>query len=787
MSTLDRKLKSDLRSIAGQAIAIALVLGCGIATFVMSSSMVETLENTGERYYAQQRFAHLFVKLTRAPKTLEARLAEIPGVAAVQTRVVRPGQVNMPGLQEPANLRLLSLADDPSRELNRLYLVEGRRPDPKREGEVVVAESFAQAHQIKPGETLDALLDGKYQTLTVVGIGLSPEFLFAIEPGQFLPDDKRFGIVWMSERQLAAAFDMEGAFDDASILVQKNASIDSVKQAVDRLTDPYGGTGAFDRSEQDSHKRLADELLQLRSMATVSPTIFLIVATFLFNVALSRLVRAQRDEIATLRAFGFTSTEIGFHYLKFALILILPGMLLGVCMGYGLSLWISGVYQRFFRFPFLETQLSTSGTTFACMTALIACLIGGGSSLLSAIRLAPAEAMRPPTPPAYHHGWLESFVGFFKLSPVARMVVRKLTRSVSLSLMTIVGIALAEAVLVLGSFVEDTIDYVMDTTFRRSQRQDVTVVFNQASGEEVIDDLRHMPGVEEVEPFRAVPVRMRHEWKTRRVAIQGLEPNARLFRVFNAQDKPVAIAPAGLTISEKLGELLDVKIGDRVEIEVLEGERVKRTVVIAAMFRDYTEPGAYMPREALQRLLQEGPRVSGAFVRVTDGRLPEFQEQVKRTPTIATASGREAMLNSFRETFAENMLMMRTVNLTFATVIALGVIYNCARITLSERSRELATMRVIGFSRWEVAWVLWGELGTLTLIAIPIGLVIGYGLCMFASQSLDTETHRFPLVVDSSTFAFAALVVLATALGSLWIVRRRLDHLDLIAVLKSRE
>ncbi|MCA9104981.1 MAG: ABC transporter permease, partial [Planctomycetales bacterium] len=771
MATLDRKLYSDLRSIAGQAIAIALVLSCGIATFVMSSSMVQTLESTGDRYYADQRFAHLFAHLTRAPKTLESRLAAIPGVAAVQTRVVRSGQVSMPGLDEPANLRLLSLADDPGRELNQIYLVQGRRPDPKREGEVVVAESFALAHQLRPGDRLNALLDGKYQQLSIVGIGLSPEFLFAIEPGQFLPDDRRFGIVWMSERHLAAAFDMEGAFDDVSVLLQKNASPERVKQAVDRLIDPYGGTGVFDRNEQDSHKRLADELLQLRNMATVSPTIFLIVATFLFNVALSRLVRAQRDEIATLRAFGFTSLEIGWHYLKFMLILVMPGLVSGVGLGYVLSLWISEVYQKFFRFPFLETQLSTSGASFACLVALFACLIGGGGALRSAMRLAPAEAMRPPAPPNYHAGWLEAFVRFFRLPPVARMVVRKLSRSVSLSAMTIVGIALAEAVIVLGAFVEDTVDYVMDTTFRRSQQQDVTVVFTQASSEDVINDLRHLPGVAEIEPFRAVPVRIRHEWRVRRLAIQGLDLPSELFRVFDDQDQLVPIAPEGLTVSEKLAELLGAKIGDTVQIEVLEGERVRREVVIAATFRDYTEPGAYMPRESLQRLLQEGPRVSGAFVRITPGELPRFQQRVKQTPTIATAINREAMLDSFRDTFAENMLIMRTVNLAFATVIALGVIYNCARITLAERSRELATMRVIGFSRTEVAWVLWGELGTLTLLAVPLGLVVGYGLCVFASQSLDTETHRFPVIVQPSTFAYAALVVLLTALGSLWLVR----------------
>ena len=787
MATLDRKLKSDLRAVLGQAIAIALVLGCGIATFVMSTSMIETLESTCARYYDDYRFGDLFVRLERAPRPVGSRLAEIPGVAEVRTRIVRAGQVDMPTLDEPANVQLVSIGDDPRRDLNRIHLRSGRLPDPNREGEVVVAESFALAHGLRPGATLDALLDGRRRELTVVGVGLSPEFVFLIEPGQFLPDDRRFGVLWMAERQLAAVFRMEGAFDEATFRLQPSAVLPDVRRSIDRLLDPFGGTGVFDRSEQESHKRLADELSQLRSMATVSPFIFLIVAAFLFHIAVSRLIDSQRDEIATLRAFGYTAIEIGLHYLKFMLVLALPGMIVGIALGYWLSLEVGELYMRFFRFPFLDTRLSTSGTAIACSISLLTCLVGGGGALRRAMRLAPADAMRPPTPPIHHADWTESLASLLRLPPLALMVLRRLRRSPNLAAMTLLGIALSEAVLVMGTFVEDTVDYVIDTQFRQAQRQDATVVFVSPRGPEAIDALRQMEGVERVEPFRAVPVRIRHGRNVRRLAIQGLVPEPELFRVLDQNDRPIPLAPQGLTISEKLAEVLQVRIGDSVELEVLEGSRPRRTERIAATFRDYTEPGAYMTLESLDRLMVEGHRVSGAHVRTRPGELAEFQRRVKRTPIIATCSSRQAMLDGFRRTFAENLMIMRSVNLIFATILSLGVIYNCARITLAERSRELATMRVLGFTKREVAWVLWGELGVLVLAAVPVGLVIGYFLCVLTSSSLDTETHRFPVVIRRATFAYAATVVLLTAIGSAWIVRLRLDRLDLMAVLKSRE
>jgi putative ABC transport system permease protein len=787
LRTLERKLLVDLRRLWGQSVAISLVLACGVATFVMSVSTLRSLEATRDRYYHDYRFADVFVHLKRAPAGLRGRLAEIPGVVGVSTRVVEPVLLDIPGMIEPATARLISSADDPSGDLNRTHLRRGRFPEPTRPDEIVVAENFAEAHGLEPGDSVAAILNGKRRRLRVVGVGLSPEFIYAVPPGQLLPDDRRYGIFWAANRQIAAGFDMEGAFNDASLLLASDASVDDVVFRVDRLLDAYGGLGAYGREDQESHRRVADEMLQMRSMALVAPLIFLSVTAFLFHIVLSRMIDGQRDEIAMLRAFGYTAGEIGRHYLKFVVILLVPGILLGTLVGAGLARNLATTYGRFFRFPLLEFHLTWDAVGVAAAMALAAGVLGAFGAVLKAIRLVPAEAMRPQAPETFRETWTDRLGIWNRLPPIGLMVVRRLRRNFRPALLSMLGIALGEGVLVLGLFVEDTVEYVLDVQFSQSQRQDVMLSFREPLSARAFHDTEHLPGVRQAEPFRAVPVRLSNGRFSHRGAILGLAERPQLFRVLDEADRPVEIAGEGLTVSRKMAELLDVRPGDEVLVEVLEARRVRRTVLVTTVFPNYTEPAAYMRRAALHRLLEEGEQVSGAFVTVDERLADRFHRFVKETPKITGLSDKQAAIDSFRRTFAENLLRMRAVNLVFAFIICFGVIYNCARITLAERSRELATMRVLGFTRRETSAVLLGELFCITLAALPVGLAVGYGLSYATTSALDTETHRFPLVIDRETYAFAATVVSAAAAFSAAVVRRMIDRVDLIAVLKAKE
>lgn len=788
MSALDQKLLRDLRHAWGPVTAVVLVLACGVATYVMSLSMLSSLVRSREAYYDRGRFAHVFAHLKRAPDPLAADLADVPGVAQVETRIVVHATLDVPGMPEPAVARLVSVPDRPGPTLNALYVRAGRAIEPGRGGEALVSEGFAAAHGLQPGDTVAAVINGRRQHLRIVGVALSPEYVYAIRAGDLLPDDRHFGVLWMARADLAAAYDMTGAFNDIALTLAPDASEPEVIRRLDRLTEQYGGLGAYGRADHPSHRFVENELNELRGMASVVPAIFLAVAAFLVNVVLSRLIATQREQIATLKAFGYTRGEVARHYLKFVLVIVALGALLGTLVGARLGVGLTALYGRFFHFPVLAFSLDPAVVLEAVAISTAAAVAGVSLAVWRAVRLPPAEAMKPEAPAVYRATFAERIGLARLLPPSARMVLRHIERRPLKTALTTLGIALATGVVVLGSFSLDAIDHVLDVQYFVAQRQDLSVSFTEPCSTEALHGLESLPGVTRVEPTRAVAARLRSGPRSRRVGVLGVARDATLFRVLDVHARPVPLPPEGLVLSKKLGELLDVKPGDAVQVEVLEGERPVRSVLVAALVDDFAGTVAYMDLAAVNRLMGEGPVATGADLAADPRRHAALYAELKATPRVAGVTIKLDAVRTFRRTIAENLLTMRLFNVIFAAVIAFGVVYNSARIALAERGRELATLRVLGFTRAEVARLLLGELALLTLVAVPLGLLLGFGLADFVIRvAYDTELFRIPLVVSRWTFGFAAAITLAAALLSGLVVGRRVSQLDMVAVLKSRE
>jgi putative ABC transport system permease protein len=784
---LNRVLWADLKRMWQQALAISILLACGIATFVMSTSAMNSLQISRERYYRDYRFSHVFALLTRAPQSLAVRLSDIEGIEQLQTRIVRRVLLDMPLMIEPASCRLISIEGDPNQGLNRLCLRRGRFPNLNTRNEAIASEPFAEAHDIQPGDELMVNMDGRKEKLTIVGIGLSPEFVYAVQPGLLLTDNRRYGILWMPRRSMEAAFNMEGAFNNLNASLYPDASIAHVLHQVDRILKPFGGAGAYTRRDQESDRRLSDEMHQMRSMAYVTPFIFLSVSAFLFNIVLTRMVHQQKEQIASLRAFGFTRYELAFHYFKLMAILVACGTTLGWLVGWRLSIWMTDLYLMFFRFPVVIHSFAYREAATAALIGFLSACMGSFGALRQVVRLEPAVAMRPEPPQTLGSDWLDRTGLGQLISPIGKMILRRLEGNALATSLSILGIAMGVAVMVLGTFMEDTIAFVMDVQFGRSQRQDVMLTFNEPKSANGFYDASHLPGVTRVETFRAVAVRLRHGPNHYRLSLMGLSERPELYRILDENQKPIDFPQgSGLTLTKKLCELLDVKLHDKIMIEVLESDRKPQTLAVTSVFSNYTDPAAFLNRMDLHKLMQESERPSGAFVSVDSRNLDALYEAVKETPAIAGVLDNNAARKNFKDLIQANTRIMRIMNSVFGVIIAIGVIYNAALIALAESSRDLATLRVIGFSRREVSTILIGEIAVITLLAIPIGLPIGYGFCYLATLAIDTDTHRFPLVVSRHTFAYATLVILMAAMASTLIVRRMLSRLDLVSVLKVK-
>jgi putative ABC transport system permease protein len=785
MRALDRKLVRDLARMKGQVLAIALVVAGGVALFVLMLGTLQSLEVTRDAYYDRYRFADVFAQAKRAPAALIARIAEIPGVQAVETRIVVDVTLDIAGMMEPAVGRLISLPEHDAPALNALALRQGRGIEPGRPFEAVASEAFAEAHGLRPGDGVSAIINQRLRRFEIVGIALSPEYVYSMGPGAPFPDDRTFGVLWVPQPTLAAAFDLEDAFNSVTLRLLRGASEPSVIAELDRLLDPYGTLGAQGRDDQLSNWFLNSELEQLWALVRIAPPIFLLVAAFLLNIAIARLIDTERTQIGLLKAFGFSNLAVGWHYAKFVLAVVALGVLIGFALGAWLGRGMTELYTQFFRFPFLFYRPSPSVFALAALISAAAALAGTWTAVARAVRLAPAEAMRPAAPPRYRRGWLERSGVTAWISQLTRIILRHITRWPVRAALTSLGIASAVAIMIGSMFSIGAIEHVIRVQFFQAQRHDVRIALVEPRPEGALSEIARLPGVMAAEPFRTVPVNLRAGTRLERTAITGLDREPELYRLLDTRLEPVSVPPEGLMIASSIAGRLGVGRGELVRVEVLEGRRAVRDVRIAAVVEEYIGGSVVMDRSALARLLHEGAMISGAHVRLDPDAAAAFYAQVKETPAAAAVSAKATMLDSFRSHVAENMMQIILINALFAGMIAFGVVYNSARIMLSERSRELASLRVLGFTRFEVGYILLGELAILTIAALPLGCLMGYGLAAVMASAFESELYRIPLVIERSTYSLAALVVLSAALVSALIVARRLNRLDLVGVLKT--
>lgn len=783
---IDIKLLRDLWRMRGQALAIAMVAMCGIATLVTMRGGYEALLSAQAAYYEKYRFADVFAHVKNAPLTLLDRVREIPGVNEVHGRVVFDASLDVPGLDEPASGRLVSLPEQPGTGLNRVHLRSGRLPEEGNQLEVLISEAFSGANKLQPGDTLSAIINGRKERLHIVGIAISPEYVNEIKGNSF-PDNRRFGVLWMPQEALAAALNMRDSFNDVAIVLAPQASERGVIERLDILLAPYGSLGAYGRDEQVSHSFLDNELDSNRVSGAIIPAIFLGVAAFLIHNVLLRITALQRAQIALLKSFGYSSFSVGVHYLKFAMLTVMIGGLFGIVLGSWLGNGLAGLYAEFYHFPSMTFTLSPFAISVSLTVAALSALIGAVFAVARVLRLAPAEAMRPESPARFKPGPLER-LGMQRYMPLSlRMIMRNLERNPAKALLSILGLALAVSLMITGQYTFDALNEIIRIQFRTAQRDDVTVGFNEARDLSVVHNLSALPGVLRVEPYNSAPVRMRFRHHAKKTVIIGLPPARELRAVLDENEHRVELPNDGILITKKLAEILGVSAGDTLTVELLQGKRQTVSIPVTAIVDEPIGTFSYMSNAALARALSEPPTATGAFLAVDPKHQAELFRTLKTVPAIRSVNLREATLQSFLSTVAENMKINTTVLVVFACVIAAGVVYNSARIALSEHALELASLRILGFTRAEVGRMLLGEQSILTLAALPLGCLLGYGLSALISDLLSQELFRIPLVISTRTFLMSIGVVLLSAAVSGYLVWRKVRRLDLIEVLKTRE
>lgn len=786
MKALTRKLLRDIGHMRGAVFTISLVVAAGIAAFVTLRGTYDAMVQTRDRYYSAQRFGDVFSDLERAPLRVVDSIAAIPGVARVYPRVTGSARVPLASLPEPAQARVVSIPEEGPAPLTGVQLMAGRMPENDRDDEALLIELFAARHNVKPGGQLKVVIEGRERILRIVGIAMSPEFVLAVPNGATAPAPERFAVFWMRRPAVEAAFDMRASFNSVVLQLTPGVSAEQVVPKLDQVLDRYGGLGAVARARQVSNYFLTQDMSSLSVLATIAPLIFLGVAAFLLNVVLSRLVELDRPQIATLKAIGYSDREVGLHYLELTLIISTVGALVGVALGSWLGQNMTGLYQKFYRMPHLNFRLEPRLFLTAFLVSLGAGLVGSFVSVRRVMLLPPAEAMRPAAPPSYaRKSALARLAGLFNTA--SRMVVREITRRPLRTLFSALGIGAATGIIIIGQHFSDSMNYLVDYYLQAQQRETIAVSFLNPISSDGASFLKTLPGVRDVQWLSSVQVRVRAGHRERTVALLGRPEHGSLRPLLDAEGREVKLSPGSVLFTDMLAKVLHVVPGDTVMVEPLLGDRTPRPLTLTRTVSELMALWIHMPAEDMQRWLGTQAMVVGATLLVDQDRIAEVQDELMKMPAVANATRKQLIISEFRKQQGQTMGTFSLVLTLFAITIAVSVVYNNARVALSLRARELASLRVLGFTRAEISSILVGELAVQVIIGIPFGLFFGTLLVRGMLAANDPEVFRFPEQVGHHAYAVAALVTTLAALGSALLVRRKLDKLDLIEVLKTRE
>ncbi|MGB1263367.1 MAG: ABC transporter permease [Cognaticolwellia sp.] len=787
ISPLDHKLLRDLWRMKGQAFAIGLVISLGVLMLVMMDGLVNTLDETRQAYYERYRLADVFIPVKRAPNNVLEALGNIEGVDSIEGRVNGDALIDLPNVAIPLRAQAVSLPDFGAPKLNDVVLTKGRMIDMRHTDEILLLESFAHARQLKLGDTLTATMNGTRRTFEIVGLAQSPEFLYTTAPGELVPDDGRFAVFWMSRTALSAVYDMKGAFNEALLSISRQASLPAILNHADRIVSSYGGIGAYALEDQTSNRFVTEEISGLKASAVGVPPIFLGVAAFLLYIVISRMVQSEREQIGLLKAFGYTSQEVSMHYLKLVIVIAASGAVVGSLMGVAAGQSMAVFYQNYFKFPFIVFQVDPKAFIIGFTVSILTASIGGLLVLKNIFVLSPAVAMRPSAPSDYSQsGTLLKRINHLFDQPT-RMVIRRVLRQPGRMFGAVVGIATGMALSVGMLTVLSGFNTTLDLTFNVVDRSDATVVFTHPIAEKARFELVSLAGVTYVEPFRTVAVVFRNGRHTYRGAINGLVESPRLYRALDNQHQPIPLNQNGIVLAKPLAKILNISAGELLTVEVREGSRPTLTMPVIGVAETLLGSPTYMNFSWLNRYLNEPQRMSGAYLKIDTNESKAVYQGIKDMPAVAGMTLKRDSHIAFEKMMDTGAGAMRYIMVLIAGIITFGIVYNAARIAYAERERDLASLRVIGFTKGETAFVLLGELALVTLAALPLGGFFGYYLSIGISQGFSTDIYQIPATFSMESYGTAGVAVLLAALASGWLVKRDIDRVDLVMALKSKE
>lgn len=792
MGILSRKIWRYIFRNLGQFLAAAAVVMGGIIVYVSMSSSYYNLGQAREDFYRENRFADYYFQFVKAPDGVVKQIERVDGVNHVSGRIQKDLSVIKEN-NERATARVVSYNLPMEEELNQITVVQGRGFEQNRSSgstEVVLDPKYLKANNLGWGDEITAIVEGKEVFFTVVGSAISPEFIYAMKDNaDILPDPQKFGIFMVEKQQAQQLLNMQGQINQILIEFDSEADQTAAINTIKEILRPYGLLSSYPRSDQLSDAMLEAELDQLRGVTNVLPMIFLAIAAAIQFVILRRMIKTQRPQIGLMKGTGYHNYQIMLHYVYYAVAVSLAGALAGILLGVRFSFYFTDLYATYFNLPVYFKGFNLQAIVTGVIMCLVIGCIAGVSASVGVVKIQPAESMRPEPPIIGGKSLLEYWPWLWsRLTSGWKMTIRNINRNKGRFTVTLLGVVFSVALLVISFFVYDAVDYMMQKFFYEGQTYDISIRFDSLIAEKEMLTISHVDGVQKVEPFLELPIRIHYGSHSEEEVLLAYSPDLTMKKLEDDNGQPILIPADGILLNERTARKLNVRPGDQVEIETLlpTGPVHQEKAIVAGLVRQMVGSGSYIDLRQVNRLLQERNLISGAMIKVEPGKASQVETEINGMLGVASVLSHQKEIANF-ESYLGTMDISILIMVIFAAILGFAIVYNASVMNLAERNREIGCMRVIGFSVKEVSGLLSKENIVQSVLGVALGLPFGRYVAQAYMQSITTDLYTLPVIIYPRTYIMAAFGTIAFIFLAHKFSVRGIKKLDLAEVLKSPE
>ncbi len=790
MQALFKKLLRNISQGKGQFWAVVAVVTVGIMIYVSMSSTYYNLKKSQEDFYQASNFADYYFSIVKAPERIIKDVEALAGVKRATGRI----SLDLPILKEDnkrATARIITFPLPMDNELNHILLSEGRMFTGKAGSNIEINTNpgFVDANNINWGDNVTVIYEGKPVDLSIVGTANSPEFIYPIKDiADLLPDHENFGIFMLPQYEAGPVFNYAGQINQ--VLVEFTPNTDHAKAAeeIKELLKPYGFLASYPRDDQLSHAMLQTELDSIKSLTTFLPFIFLSIAAAIQFVILRRMVRNQRAQIGVIKALGYSNGQIILHYSTYALLVGLIGAILGAITGWLFSGILTDFYLLYFNLPHSPGGFNSKAIIYGFIISIVVGLAAGWSAARQVSKIQPAESMRPVPPKTGSKSIVENWSALWiRLGSDWKISLRNISRNRGRFMLTTVGIALAVALLVISYFMNDAVDYMMQSIFH-DQKYDLMIRVATPVKEGELSSIAAIDGVLKVEPFLELPVRMTYKGKSEDDVLTAYNPAMSLKKIADEKGRELNIPAQGVLLSNSQAQKLGVRVGEDVEIETLlpQGPTHRSFIRVAGISHQMIGSATYVDLEVANRLLEAQNLISGAMLKSEAGKASLVEERLGEMLNIASISSREKEIANFEANLGA-MIYTVGIMVLFAMILGLAIVYNASLMTFVERERELASLKVIGYSNKELAGILGKENLLQSILGIALGLPLGKIMATGFISSIETDLYSFPVIIYPLTYVFSTLTAIVFIIIAHRLAIRGVNRINLVETLKNRD